>query len=190
MVLREWRPMRRNTFRGFAVIELPTGLVIGDVSIHEKGGRFWASLPARPMLDQDGQQIRNHAGQVQYAAVLEWRNRDLANRFSRAVVELVRREHPGALGCCYAGVGRSKFYDDILPRLRTVKIGRRNLVVLESLDQLIDELLAADPVARKDARGAMQTATEGARGRLSVPGRLPANIKPAEARRSRGGGPP
>jgi hypothetical protein len=45
--------------------------------------------------------------------------------------------------CRYAGVGRSKFYDDFLPRLRTIKLGRRRLVDLDSLDQLIDELLAA-----------------------------------------------
>lgn len=45
--------------------------------------------------------------------------------------------------CCYVGCGRSKFYNDFLPRLRTVKFGRRNLVDIDSLDQLIDELLAA-----------------------------------------------
>ena len=44
-------------------------------------------------------------------------------------------------GYRYAGVGRSKFYTDFLPKLRTVQVGRRNLIELESLDQLIDELL-------------------------------------------------
>ena len=42
----------------------------------------------------------------------------------------------------YAGVGRSKFYADILPKLKTVRIGRRNLIDLASLDDLIDELAA------------------------------------------------
>ena len=45
-------------------------------------------------------------------------------------------------GCHYSGVGRSKFYDDFLPRLKTVRVGRRNLVDLELLDRLIDELAA------------------------------------------------
>jgi hypothetical protein len=47
-------------------------------------------------------------------------------------------------GYRYVGVGRSKFYDDFLPRLKTVRVGRRNLIDLESLDRLIDELLAAE----------------------------------------------
>jgi hypothetical protein len=48
--------------------------------------------------------------------------------------------------CNYTGVGRSKFYDDYVDRVRTVKIGHRKLVDLDSLDALIDELLAAGGV--------------------------------------------
>lgn len=36
-------------------------------------------------------------GKAQFAAVLEWRNRQLADRFSAAVVELIRAAHPNAL---------------------------------------------------------------------------------------------
>jgi len=42
-------------------------------------------------------------------------------------------------GYRYAGIGRSKFYSDILPKLKTIRIGRRNLIDLASLDDLIDE---------------------------------------------------
>ena len=42
--------------------------------------------------------------------------------------------------CRYAGIGRSKFYRDFLWRLRTVRIGRRNLIELDSLDELLDQL--------------------------------------------------
>jgi hypothetical protein len=40
----------------------------------------------------------------------------------------------------YTGVCRAKFYLDVLPHLKTVRIGRRNLIDLESLDRLIDDL--------------------------------------------------
>jgi hypothetical protein len=41
--------------------------------------------------------------------------------------------------CKYlGGVGRAKFYADILPLLETVKIGRRNFVVVASMDRLIE----------------------------------------------------
>jgi hypothetical protein len=45
----------------------------------------------------------------------------------------------------YMGVGRSKFWRDYLPRVRTVQVGRRRLVELDSVDALINEL-AARPV--------------------------------------------
>jgi hypothetical protein len=93
--------MHRATLRGFADVELPNSFQIDDVAVHVRDGRTWASLPARPMLDQDGRQVVRD-GKAQYATILRWRTRDLADRFSAAVVELVRAAHPGALD----GVGR------------------------------------------------------------------------------------
>jgi hypothetical protein len=94
MLLREWRPCFKNTLRGFCVVELPSGLIVRDVSIHEKAGKWWACLPAKPQIGSDDKVIRNHGGKVQYAAVISWRDRDLSDRFSAAVVDLVRSQHP------------------------------------------------------------------------------------------------
>jgi hypothetical protein len=96
MTLRRWRPLQRATLRGFADVELPNGLQIDDIAAHVRDGRAWASLPARPMLDQDGRHVIRD-GKPQYAPILRWRTRDLADRFSTAVVELVRRAHPNTL---------------------------------------------------------------------------------------------
>jgi hypothetical protein len=93
----EWRAFRKNTLHGFAAIELPSGLIIRDVSIHEKAGKWWASLPARPVLDSDGRQVTNQAGHKQYAPLLGWRDRNLADRFSAAIVELIQAKHPADL---------------------------------------------------------------------------------------------
>jgi hypothetical protein len=96
MVLRRWRPMRRNTLHGFAYLELANGLQIDDVAVHIRDGRAWASLPARPMLDADGRHVVRE-GKPQYATILRWRTRDLADRWSAAVIELIRQANPGAL---------------------------------------------------------------------------------------------
>jgi hypothetical protein len=41
--------------------------------------------------------------------------------------------------CAYlGGIGRAKFYSDILPKLETIKLGRRNFVVVASMDRLIE----------------------------------------------------
>jgi hypothetical protein len=49
----------------------------------------------------------------------------------------------------YLGISRATFYKDHLSKVKTVRNGRRNLVDLESLDELADSLLAAEgnPVA-------------------------------------------
>jgi hypothetical protein len=96
MMLRRWRPLHRNTLHGFADLELPNCLQIDDIAVHVRDGRAWAALPARPMLDQNGRHVF-HDGKPQYAAILRWRTRDLADRFSAPVVEVVRRAHRGAL---------------------------------------------------------------------------------------------
>lgn len=98
MRLVEFRAMQRNTLHGFATVELRNGLVVRDLAIHEKGGRWWVSFPARPVLDAEGRHIANHGGHKQYAALLGWRDRDLADRFSAAVIALIREVHPGAFG--------------------------------------------------------------------------------------------
>ena len=97
MRLIEWKAFHKNTLRGFASVELPNGLVIRDITVHDKDGKRWAGLPSKPVLDSDGRHVSNHAGHKQYSALLGWRDRDLSNRFSAAVVELVRSEHPGDL---------------------------------------------------------------------------------------------
>jgi hypothetical protein len=48
------------------------------------------------VLDRDGKHVKPD-GKPQYSAILEWKSRDLADRFSETVVELVLAEYPAAL---------------------------------------------------------------------------------------------
>jgi hypothetical protein len=93
-----WRPFVRGALHGFATVELPIGLKLVDCPVLVSKGEAWASLPSKPVLDRDGRQKTDVNGKPAYAAILEWRTRDLADRFAAAVVELVRRAHPDALG--------------------------------------------------------------------------------------------
>jgi hypothetical protein len=95
MRLRSSRPLVKNPLRGFAEIELPSDVRIREISVHVLDGKSWAGLPARPVIDSEG---RHHAvnGKRQYAALLEWRSRDLLEEFSLRVIDLVGQAHPGA----------------------------------------------------------------------------------------------
>jgi hypothetical protein len=97
MRLVDWRPCHRNTLRGFAAVELPAGLRIAEIPVHVTAGRAWAGLPARPMVGPDGTLLRDERGKIRYARALSWRTRDLTDRFSAAVVNLVRAAHCDAL---------------------------------------------------------------------------------------------
>jgi hypothetical protein len=97
MRLRKWSRVQRNTRRGFADLIVPSiGLDIDDVAIHEKGGRRWASLPARPMIGAYGVTLRDEKGKVRYINTLRWLTPANASRFSGRVVALVLEHDPGA----------------------------------------------------------------------------------------------
>jgi hypothetical protein len=92
-----WQPYRKGPLRGFATIELPIGLKIFDVPVRTGINSLWAGLPAKPEIDRDGRRRTDPNGKPVYAQVLQWRNRELADRFSRAVVALVQQAHPDDL---------------------------------------------------------------------------------------------
>jgi hypothetical protein len=96
MRLVSFKPLLKGTLRGFAHIELPIGLCITDCPVLVSNGKAWATPPSKPVLDRDGRHVEVN-GKRQYAPILEWRDRDLADRFGAAVVALVREAHPDAL---------------------------------------------------------------------------------------------
>jgi hypothetical protein len=96
--LLDWKPIIRNTLRGFASIRLGASLKIHDIALHRHvNGRCWAQLPSKPMLAQDGSVMRNPDGKIKYQPMLEWIDRPSSDRFSEAVIEAIEALHPGAV---------------------------------------------------------------------------------------------
>jgi hypothetical protein len=92
-----WKPMQRNTLQGFATIFIgEIELKITDVAIHAKGDRRWAQLPARPWV-KNGALVTGDDGKVQYSPVIEFARREVADAFSRAVVDAILKVDPHAL---------------------------------------------------------------------------------------------
>lgn len=53
----EFRPHQKNTLRGFLTIRLTkVGLEIHDLALHQKNGKRWLQLPAKPYQKHDGSQ--------------------------------------------------------------------------------------------------------------------------------------
>jgi hypothetical protein len=98
VVCLEFKPFQRNTLRGFAQISVPSWhMTISGIAIHEKEGRRWAALPARPYLDNSGELVREDDGKPRYVKVFQFDNRDVGDRFSAAVLKAVDLYHGGKL---------------------------------------------------------------------------------------------
>jgi hypothetical protein len=95
MILHAFRPMVKNTLRGFATVELSNGLIIEDLTIHTKGDRSWVGMPGKPQM-QDGR-IKEVNGKPQYVNILKWSSRERGDKFSDEVVKLIKSEHAHAL---------------------------------------------------------------------------------------------
>lgn len=89
----DWRPTPRNTLRGFVKLTLePSGLVLNDCTLHQKGDRQWIGLPGRPQIDRDGTLRRDpNSGKPLYAPSVEIPDKEARERFQRAALAAVHR---------------------------------------------------------------------------------------------------
>lgn len=93
-----WKPLVRNTLRGFASIRLGASLKIHDIAIHvHDNGRSWAQLPSKPVIQQDGTVKRDGNGKIQYVPLMEWIDRAASDKFSESVIAAIKAEFPDAI---------------------------------------------------------------------------------------------
>ena len=73
-------------------------MTIHDCPVFLTNGKAWASLPSKPQLDGGGRHKIGANGKPVYTAILAWRDKATPDRFSAAVVNLIRSAYPDALG--------------------------------------------------------------------------------------------
>ena len=97
ILIRDWRPMRKGSLLGFARIELPSGMLISDVTILTGERGPWASPPSKPMIGKDGTALTDSNGKLRYSPIIEFTSKEVRDRFSAAVIEAMRAAHPEVL---------------------------------------------------------------------------------------------
>jgi hypothetical protein len=98
VALVEWKPVVKNSLRGFATVRLGKSLQISECLVLASNGRLWVNLPGKPQFDRDGHPVLDQRGKQKYSALLQWRDKAAADRFSEAVIAAIRAEHgPEAL---------------------------------------------------------------------------------------------
>jgi hypothetical protein len=97
IVCSDWKPLRRNTLRGFAKIHIvELGMTIADVVVHETHGKLWAAPPSRAWVKDDAL-VRDDNGRTKYSPVFEFDRREVGTAFSAAVIRAVDERFPNAL---------------------------------------------------------------------------------------------
>jgi hypothetical protein len=92
-------PRRSNTLFGFCDITVPEmHLKIHDLAVHEKNGKRWINLPAKPMITREGLMKRDDQNKIIYTPVLEFVDRETKDAFSQRTIEALLARFPDAFG--------------------------------------------------------------------------------------------
>jgi hypothetical protein len=94
ITITDWKPLERNSPRGFLTARLPSGMILRDVAIHTSEGRWWASPASKAQLDKDGQALRDDVGKIKYSPVISFADKATRDKFSAQVLEALKAAHP------------------------------------------------------------------------------------------------
>lgn len=92
----DFRSLRKNSLLGFAKVELPSGLIISDVTILTGERGPWASPPSKAMIGTDGAALRADNGKIRYSPLIEFSSRKVRNAWSNSVIKALQTSHPEA----------------------------------------------------------------------------------------------
>jgi hypothetical protein len=82
MKILKFKAFEKNTLRGFIEVELPSGMIVKEISWHQRDDREWLGLPARQFEKEDGS--KSWANQVDFAT------KELYWKFVDAVLNALR----------------------------------------------------------------------------------------------------
>jgi hypothetical protein len=70
ITITDWKPRESGTLRGFFTAHLASGLVLHELTLHERDGKWWISFPSKPMLGAEGVALRDDSEKVRYSVTL------------------------------------------------------------------------------------------------------------------------
>ena len=97
MVIEEFRPLTKNSLRGFCRVRLPSGMALHEVAVHVREERQWVSPPGRPAIGRDGTQMRDSARKPLFNPTITFADKATTDKFSVSVLNALRVAHPDAL---------------------------------------------------------------------------------------------
>jgi hypothetical protein len=93
----EFKAVTAGALRGFADVTLPSGMVLHRCSIFAKDDKAWASPPSKQVIGRDGTVQKTADGKTRYEPTVSFVDRQTQERWSAAVIEALRLQHPEVL---------------------------------------------------------------------------------------------
>jgi hypothetical protein len=102
VVIEQFRAVHRRggTLRGFVRARFQSGLVMDDIAVHlgALDGLAWCSPPARPLLDNDGNVVRDpETGKIRYVGLIAFSTRNVRASWQRQILRALHERFPDAL---------------------------------------------------------------------------------------------
>jgi hypothetical protein len=94
----DFRSIRAGALIGFADVTLPSGMILHRCSIFAKDDKVWAAPPSKQAIGRDGTVQRSADGKTRYEPTVSFKDRWTQERWSNAVIEVLRAEHPEVFG--------------------------------------------------------------------------------------------
>ncbi len=98
IIVTEWKPLHRNSMRGFMTATLPSGMVLHDIVVHVSDGKPWAAPPSKPMIGRDGVVMKDATGKARYSPIISFADKPTRERWSCSMIAALTAAYPDALG--------------------------------------------------------------------------------------------
>jgi hypothetical protein len=77
------RQYKKNTLIGYFTLQMPSGLRIRDMMLHESHGKRWVHFSSKEWVNPDGSKG--------YSPILEFASREVSDRFQAIVLPIAER---------------------------------------------------------------------------------------------------
>jgi len=86
-----WRPHLSGTLQGFFRLQLPSGLIISNLTLHQKGDKRWVGLPGIPQIEDGRHRVDPATGKGLYTRALEISDRQRRDKFTEQALAAIDR---------------------------------------------------------------------------------------------------
>jgi hypothetical protein len=90
MIALNFKSLHRNSLQGFFDLQLASGLVLRECSLHKMDDKEWVGLPGKPQLNKDGtQRVDASTGKKLYVCVVDFADKATRERFRKTALAAV-----------------------------------------------------------------------------------------------------